>query len=102
MLSEKLLNQLPLTAALYGLDIQETEELTAWASTVTESPLQNSSQQLERLLSGLQELQKTTNSQYVVDAAITSLVQASSNVRYAVVVRRVGKPTQVIAYMGRG
>jgi hypothetical protein len=39
---------------------------------------------------------------HVVDAAITSLLQAESNVRYAVVVRRKEKPTEVIAYLGRG
>lgn len=85
----------------YDLDTVETEALTAWVSTVTESHSLSFSQAMPMLNSGLKTLQRTTPDSNVADLAIMAMLQAIPGVRYAPVIRKPGKPVRVSVFLGR-
>ena len=99
--SAALSNLLQWAMGRYDLDTAKTEALTQWASMVTESPTPSSYQGMRTLMSGLKDSETISNDPESLKIAIEVALMAHESVRYATVVKRPGKPTQVIAYMGR-
>lgn len=98
---EALLAQLQRAGELSGLDTVEMEELTQWASMVTENHSQNISRARQMLMSGLPKFERITNEQRLQDAVIEAVLQATAKVRMAAVIRRPNKPPKVVIYLGR-
>lgn len=99
--SARLLAQLLRVEERFGLDIAEMEVLTHWVSTATASHSQNISELRQTLMSGLKELSMIILSRALEDAVLESMLMAQEGVRYAVFIRKPGKPARVIMYLGR-
>lgn len=53
------------------------------------------------MMHGLKDFDLIMNDEVVQDNVLVALLQARQNVRYAAIIRKPGKPTKVIAYLGR-
>ena len=97
--SQALLRQLQKVAALFALDTVETEVLTQLASMEMGTRLPNILELRKTLDIGWKESGKTMRSKELDDAIIAGILMADPAVRYAVVVRKPGKPAKTIAYL---
>ena len=95
---EQLLEQLPLTAVLCGLDTQKTEELTAWVFTEMVSRSLNTALEPEMLRTGLQAYSKTIHDKDSERVLIAAAIQAAPGARYASVVRKRNGSTDIRAW----
>lgn len=95
----KLYNLLLRAAVRYDLDIVQMEALSAWAFTATENPSQNISLATKMLMGGWKALESTTSNTDLLDIAMRATLELRPQVRVAAIIRRPGKPLEVIAHL---